>query len=148
MSLTLYTIGFTQKTAQRFFGLLAEHQINCLVDIRIHPNSQLSGFAKQNDLPYFLEHLLHCEYYHDLRLAPTETLLSTYRKERDWTHYEQHFEQLLDERNIPGSLDKAWFAARHGCFLCSEATPEYCHRRLVTERLQRYWQDVNIVHIM
>jgi uncharacterized protein (DUF488 family) len=46
----LYTIGFTQKSAETFFDLLRQHGVQRLVDIRLNPNGQLSGFAKQNPL--------------------------------------------------------------------------------------------------
>ncbi len=51
----LYTIGFTQKRAEEFFELLRQNGIQRLVDIRLRPGGQLSGFAKQEDLPYFLK---------------------------------------------------------------------------------------------
>ena len=53
----LFTIGFTKKTAAEFFGLLKQNNIQRLVDIRISPDGQLSGFARQKDLPYFLDAL-------------------------------------------------------------------------------------------
>ncbi len=54
LNMKLYTIGFTKKTAEKFFTLLKNNGIGCLVDIRLHPNGQLAGFARQTDLPYFL----------------------------------------------------------------------------------------------
>jgi uncharacterized protein (DUF488 family) len=33
------------------------------------------------------------------------------------------------------------------CLLCSEDTPERCHRRLVAEHLQEHWPEVEIVHL-
>ena len=47
----LYTIGFTQKPAERFFGLLAEAGVGRLLDIRLRPGGQLAGFANRRDLP-------------------------------------------------------------------------------------------------
>ena len=46
----LYTIGFTKKSAERFFGLLKESGAKRLVDVRLRNTSGLSGFAKKNDL--------------------------------------------------------------------------------------------------
>lgn len=43
--INLFNIGFTQKTAEEFFGILKKNKINCLVDIRLNPNGQLSRFA-------------------------------------------------------------------------------------------------------
>ena len=144
----LYTIGFTQKSAQEFFGLLKKNQVECLVDIRLKPSGQLSGFAKQDDLPYFLHELAGgCAYQHLPLLAPTKEILEGYRNDGDWLAYEKRFETLLDERGIPDSLDRDIFETKHCCLLCSEAKPAKCHRRLVAERLALHWKDVEIVHL-
>ncbi len=42
----LYTIGFTGKSAEKFFTLLQNNDVERLVDTRINNTSQLSGFAK------------------------------------------------------------------------------------------------------
>ncbi len=144
----LYTIGFTQKPAERFFGLLREHGVGRLVDIRLHPGGQLAGFAKQGDLRYFLANLAGCDYRHLPALAPTDEILGEYRKDRDWDRYVARFEALMDERGVPDSLDEGMFRETPCCLLCSEATPERCHRCLVAERLARAWPDVQIVHLV
>ena len=148
MSIKLYTIGFTQKTAQDFFERLRRNGVRRLVDIRVHPGGQLSGFAKQEDLPYFLRELADgCGYVHLPVLAPTKEILKDYRDDGDWPRYVARFEQLMDERDVPNSLDRAEFEATPACLLCSEATPEQCHRRLVAERLAAHWPGVEIIHL-
>lgn len=144
----LYTIGFTQKRAATFFGLLREHGVRRLVDIRLKPEGQLAGFAKKDDLPYFLRELAAgCEYVHRPDLAPTADILKGYRGDGDWPRYVERFEQLMDARGIPAALDPADFEAAPSCLLCSEATPEQCHRRLVAERLALHWPHVEIIHL-
>jgi uncharacterized protein (DUF488 family) len=144
----LYTIGFTQKSAERFFGLLAEHGVERVVDIRLKPGGQLSGFAKQDDLAWFLERLNGASYVHLPQLAPSAEIRDDYRKDHDWDRYVPRFEALMDERDIPNALDRASFEEQISCLLCSEATPEHCHRRLVAERIVRMWPDVEIVHLV
>jgi uncharacterized protein (DUF488 family) len=144
----LYTIGFTQKSAERFFGLLAEHGVERVVDIRLNPGGQLSGFAKQDDLAWFLERLNDASYIHLPQLAPSPEIRDDYRKDHDWDRYVPRFEALMDERDIPNALDRASFENQISCLLCSEATPEHCHRRLVAERIARAWSDVEIVHLV
>jgi uncharacterized protein (DUF488 family) len=143
----IYTIGFTKKSAEHFFALLKENQIGRLIDIRLKPGGQLAGFAKQADLAYFLRELNDCEYHHLDFLAPSEDILKTYRQDKDWDRYERRFEALMDERDIVNRLDPAFFAAKRCCLLCSEDTPEQCHRRLVVQRLARNWPDVEVVHL-
>jgi uncharacterized protein (DUF488 family) len=144
----LYTIGFTQKSAAEFFGLLRQNGIQRLVDIRINPQGQLSGFARQEDLPFFLDKLVeHCQYLHAPLLAPTKELLHEYRGDGDWPRYMARFEALMDERRIPAVLDRAGFESLTSCLLCSEATPQKCHRRLVVERLAAHWPEVEVIHL-
>jgi uncharacterized protein (DUF488 family) len=144
----LYTIGFTKKSAEQFFGLLKANDVRCLVDIRLHPGGQLSGFAKGDDLPYFLRELAGCDYRHLAELGPTDDILRPYRQDHDWPKYARAFEDLMDARDIPTALDEGFFRAGACCLLCSEDTPEKCHRRLVAERLASIWADVEIVHLM
>ena len=144
----LYTIGFTQKSAQEFFERLREHGVQRLIDIRISPQGQLSGFARQEDLPYFLHELAdRCEYVYLPLLAPTKEMMKEYRAKGDWARYAKRFEALMDERYIPAALDRSLFEKAASCLLCSEATPEKCHRRLVAERLARHWRGLEIIHL-
>src|SRR5690606_33302998 len=129
----LYAIGFTRKSAERLFALLAEHRVQRVADIRLNPSGQLSGFAKGSDLAWFLRQLNDCGYVHLPELAPTAEILGDYRQDHDWNRYVSRFEALMDERDIPAALDRPSFESQVSCLLCSEPTPEQCHRRLVAE---------------
>lgn len=143
----LYTIGFAEKSAAQFFGLLESHQIELLVDIRLRPDGQLSAFARKGDLPFFLRQLVGSEYIHLPILSPTDDILKAYRKDKNWDRYVQQFEQLMDLRGVPDSVDRATFEGRAACLLCSEASPKQCHRRLVAERFAAAWESVEIIHL-
>ncbi|MBI5651591.1 MAG: DUF488 domain-containing protein [Chloroflexi bacterium] len=143
----LFTIGFTQKSAENFFETLRANGVRKLVDIRLNPGGQLSGFAKQSDLPYLLARLADdCAYIHLPALAPTKEILGDYRADSDWARYVARFEKLMDERRIPQTLNRADFQS-DVCLLCSEPTPEQCHRRLVAERLVKSWDAVEVIHL-
>ena len=73
------TIGFTKKPARRFFDLLRASGVNRVVDVRLNNASQLAGFAKKDDLAYFLGELCEMDYVHVPELAPTKELLDDYR---------------------------------------------------------------------
>jgi uncharacterized protein (DUF488 family) len=145
-SVNLFTIGFTQKTAQKFFDTLVKSGVKRVIDTRLNNVSQLAGFAKKTDLEYFLKKLGNIEYVHILELAPTKDILDEYKKNKgEWSVYEQKFLDLMTEREIekkvrPELLDS-------GCLLCSEAKPHYCHRRLVAEYLSTKWGNVKICHL-
>ena len=143
----LYTIGFTKTSASDFFGRLLDSGAKRVVDVRLNNVSQLAGFAKRDDLAYFLHRICGMEYVHAPDLAPTKEMLDAYRKEhRDWATYEREFLALLGERRIEEDPSVRQ-AVADGCLLCSEDTPEHCHRRLVAEYLQRHWGDLEIAHL-
>ncbi|HYZ17447.1 MAG TPA: DUF488 domain-containing protein, partial [Candidatus Acidoferrum sp.] len=135
--LTLYTIGFSGTSAEAFFGTLRGAGIARVIDTRIHRHGQLSGFAKAPDLPYFLEHLAACAYVPMPSLAPTPELLHLYRtKLLGWPEYADAYLALLRDRKPEREIDIATLS--QACLLCSEHTPETCHRRLAAE----YFRDV------
>jgi len=140
MTKLLYTIGFAGKTAQEFFALLKNESIELLVDVRLNRGGQLSGFAKHPDLEFFLKELAGIGYFHEPLLAPTADLLHAYRQSKKWNEYEAAFLGLLRDRKIPESLDTAAWPDRVS-LLCSEATPEKCHRRLVADLLSANWNS-------
>lgn len=146
MPIKLFTIGFTQKSARQFFTTLIEAKVRRLIDVRLNNVSQLAAFAKRADLEYFLREIADIDYLHLPALAPTQDILDAYKKQKgDWAVYEQQFLALLARRKIeeqlsPPSLDAA-------CLLCSEPTPEHCHRRLVAEYLRAKWGGIEICHL-
>jgi uncharacterized protein (DUF488 family) len=143
----VYSIGFTQKTAEQFFRLLKDAGIRRLVDVRLNNVSQLAGFAKREDLRYFLGEICGAEYIHEPLLAPTQELLDGYRKNKgSWEEYERRFLELMKEREIETKLDRAIFSVPTA-LLCSEATAERCHRRLVLDYLTAKWGDLTVRHL-
>ena len=142
----LSTIGFTKKSARRFFDLLRQSGTKRIVDVRLNNGSQLAGFAKKADLEYFLDALCGMEYVHLPTLAPTKEILDDYKKKRmDWETYEDRFIALMHERRIEETIPQEIIA--DGCLLCSEDKPHHCHRRLVAEYLKQHWGNVEIGHL-
>ena len=142
----LFTIGFTKKSARRFFEMLRNSGAKRVVDVRLNNISQLAGFAKKDDLAYFLKEICGMEYVHLLELAPTQEILDEYKKQRgDWKTYETQFLALMKQRRIEETLPRE--AIADGCLLCSEDKPHQCHRRLVAEYLKQHWGDVDIKHL-
>ena len=124
------TIGFTKKSAERFFEELSKAGAKRIVDVRLNNVSQLSGFAKKNDLAYFLNRICHIDYRHVTTLAPTKDILDGYKKNGgSWDDYERKFLDLMAERRIEEKLKPELL--EDACLLCSEEKPHHCHRRLV-----------------
>lgn len=141
----IFTIGFTQTSAENFFGRLKKSGAKKVVDVRLNNKSQLAGFAKRDDLRFFSKEICGVSYEHELRLAPTQEMLDELKKRGGtWADYEGKFVSLMGERKIetmrPDDLDGV-------CLLCSEAKPHHCHRRLVAEYLSHKWSGIDIIHL-
>lgn len=149
--ITIYTIGFTKKSAERFFQLLEENNVETIFDVRLNNSTQLAGFSKGKDLEFFLRRMLSINYIHNIEFSPTKEILDNYKKKKiSWEKYEVEFNKLLMTRklesyiknNLKDKLNKI-------CFLCSEDTAEHCHRRLVAEYIKDILkgEEIEIVHI-
>lgn len=143
----LYTIGFTGKSAENFFNLLRNNDVKKIVDTRINNVSQLAGFAKGSDLKFFAGEIGNISYEHNIDFAPTKELLSRYRdKKMTWEEYETAYLNLLDMRKVAKKTNLDLL--HENCLLCSEHTPEKCHRRLLAEYLKQVRTDIEIIHLI
>jgi uncharacterized protein (DUF488 family) len=143
----IFTIGFTGSSAEHFFDRLRKASVKKVIDTRLWASSQLAGFAKKKDLPYFLKEVAGIDYEYRLDLAPSHAILKPFKDNKiSWDEYEMQYIDLINHRNIsnvlqPDEVDQA-------CFLCACKTEHHCHRRLLAEYLQREWdQPVEIVHL-
>ena len=139
--MNLFSIGFTQKSAEAFFGLLKDNKIECLIDVRLNPNGQLSRFAFEKDLPYFLDKLANgCKYSHRVDLAPQNDLLKEVRTKgsemsKDYKLFEKEFNSYLEKESKIENFVQQFESYKNVALLCSEHTTEKCHRRLVSDML-------------
>jgi uncharacterized protein (DUF488 family) len=143
----IFTIGFTGSSAENFFERLRSAEVKKVIDTRLWASSQLAGFAKKKDLPYFLKKLAEADYEYREDLAPTADILKAYKENRiSWDDYEIQYIELINHRNLaavlsPEEVDQA-------CFLCACKTEHHCHRRLLAEYLQREWNThLEITHL-
>lgn len=149
---TVYTIGFTKKSAEQFFTLLRNSGAERLLDVRLNNRSQLAAFAKAGkdggDLGWLLAQLCGMEYRHLPELAPSKELLSAYRaSELSWDEYAERYLLILAQRQVHLRLQPSLIA--NSVLLCSEHSAEQCHRRLATTFLQERWRErtIEIVHL-
>jgi len=147
--MNIYTIGFTEKTAEEFFGLLKKNKVTRLVDIRLNNRSQLAGFTKGKDLEYFCHEILNIEYKHEVLFAPTQNLLKNYKEKKvTWEEYVKVYNSMLDERKFIDIINSQYIDILDGtCFMCSEKLPEKCHRRLLVEKIQSEIDNIEIKHL-
>src|SRR2546425_1771680 len=103
----VFTIGFTKKSARQFFDALRKSRAERVVDVRLNNVSQLAGFAKKDDLAYFLKEICAIDYVHLPELAPTQEMLDEYKKQRgDWRTYETRFLALMKERRVEETVSR------------------------------------------
>jgi uncharacterized protein (DUF488 family) len=147
-NITIFSIGSSEKSAEEFFTKLQNAGVIHVEDIRLKNTSNLAGFAKKDNLEYFLKVIADISYTHRPEFAPTEEILDSYKKKKtiSWSEFKQQFSSLINERRIeklimPEAMNKA-------CLLCSEPTAEKCHRRLVAEYLRDKWGNVEIRHLL
>lgn len=144
----IFTMGFTQKSAEQFFGLINRNKIELLIDVRFNNQSQLAGFTKGRDLEFFLRDLCNCRYEHSIVFAPTKEILSHYKKqEMSWEEYVIKYNELLEKRKVENIFIEKYIEFDRILLLCSEVTAEKCHRRLLAERLKKYISEIEIIHV-
>lgn len=151
MNSTLFTIGFTKKTAEEFFRLLDQAKVERVIDVRENRVGQLAGFAKYPDIAFLLDRILGIEYLYEPLLAPSPEIRDAYRATKDWEAYEKSFLELMDQRKVLEHIELSRFEGKVA-LLCSEAGPEKCHRRLLAELLANHWNalghHVGVAHLV
>lgn len=143
----VYTAGFTKWLAEDFFEKLNALNINKLIDIRLRPNSQLSGFTREVNFSYFLKKLSHVEYEHQINLAPTKDLLNKRRKNNlSWQEFESEYLNLITEDILEYCFKE--ISKQNILFLCSESEPQFCHRRVLTDKLLSLNSELKVTHLV
>lgn len=143
----LCTIGFAGKGLEQFVGLLRGAGVQLLVDARLRPSSQLSAYARRDDLRYVLETYEGIAYVHAPELAPTDAVFRAYRASHDWDAYAGGFMQLAEERGMGGLVSRLVAGRDVVALLCAEAGASHCHRRLVAELYAREHAGTVVVHL-
>ena len=142
----LFIIGYTKKSAEKFFGIITDNKIEIVADVRLYNSTQLAGFSKSVDLQYFLKKICSCNYIALKQLAPNPSLFENYKNGKTtWNEYEKIYNKFLDTQ---ANLDFFYaFKNKRICILCAESTPEHCHRRLIAEKISKTYDNVKITHL-
>lgn len=136
--MTMFTVGFSGKSAHDFFELLTRAGVRTVIDVRLYNTSQLAGYTKRDDLAYFAQTIVGADYVHLPQLAPTKEILNDFKRGAiNWGQYEAAFNGLIAARRIETVIGREQLA--NACLLCAEAKAEHCHRRLVAEYLAKNW---------
>ncbi len=72
IAIKIYTIGVSGLSAEDFFERLKHAGVKTVIDTRLWAGSQLAGFAKKKDLPYFLKEIGGIDYEYCKELTPSD----------------------------------------------------------------------------
>ena len=143
---TIYTIGFTKRSAESFFKALTQAGVDLVIDVRLNNSGQLAGFTKKGDLQYFLG-LFGIGYQHWEHFAPTKDMRDRYHNGWNWDRYEAEYRELLRERGALVGPEVLGLTNRTPCLLCSELMPDRCHRRIAAEAIANVVQEMGVAHL-
>ena len=135
-SRALYTIGHSTRTAEALLGLLREHGIEVLVDVRTIPRSRHNPQFNRDALAETLA-AAGIEYTHraalgGLRHPRKDSVNLGWRNAsfRGYADYMQTAEFARALAELEGLAD-----TRRTAIMCAEAVPWRCHRGLIADAL-------------
>ena len=144
---TLWTIGHSTRTWEEFLGLLREHRIELVVDVRHYPSSArvpwtnqavLSSDSARAGIGY--EHLEDLGGYR----TPRPDSKNGGWRNPGFRGYADH----MGTDAFQAALDQlvALAKGRRTAILCAEAVPWRCHRGLLADAL--VVRGVRVIHIL
>lgn len=145
VNMKLFTIGYTQKSAEELFNTLKKNNVKKVLDVRLKNANSYCFYTHKRNFAFLLS-LIGIEYEHKGNWAPTEWLLDGFKNKKiSWNQYVVEFNKLIGDRNIIRGVKAEDL---DGCaLLCAEATPQMCHRRLLAEFFQKNLSEIEVIHL-
>lgn len=146
MSLTIWTVGHSTRSAQELLDLLRAHAIEAVADVRRFPGSRRHPhFARERLAPFLESHALHYAWMPELggRRAPAKDSPNTGWRVAGFRGYADYMQSAEFGAAIAGLLHLA--TGKRTAIMCAEALWWQCHRRLISDWLVAHGHDV--VHI-
>lgn len=142
-TITLYTIGHSNRSLTAFLELLERHGIESLVDVRSAPYSRYVTHFNRADLEYSVES-------HKIRYTYLGAELGgrppgdEFYDEHDHVLYYRVAQAPFFRGGIEKLIEEG--AVYRTAFMCSEEDPTNCHRRLLIARVL-IDEGVRVLHI-
>jgi uncharacterized protein (DUF488 family) len=144
----IFTIGHSNHPLERFLALLAQHDIEALVDVRRFPGSRKHPHFNRDNLALALQKV-------DVEYRWLEALGGRRHKQRDESPnlglenkgFRNYADYMLSDEfrdGVKKLLDVA--QEKQTAIMCAEGLYWQCHRRLVSDFLVA--GDVTVQHIM
>ena len=142
--MTVFTIGYEGLDFDEFTALLAEHEIDTVVDIRELPHSRKPGFSKKAISTAL--NLSGVEYVHMVDLGCPKLVRDRYREDGNWKRYTEGFLKHLKTQDAAISELSDLVSSSNCALLCYEADFYFCHRSMVANAVRENC-GVQIAHI-
>ena len=140
----IYTVGYEGLDIDSFLSLLAENDIETVVDVREMPLSRKPGFSKKS-LASVLN-LSGREYVHMVDLGCPKLVRDRYREDGNWKRYTEGFMKHLKAQDDAIAELSALAATSNCALLCYEADSNFCHRSMVASAVKDYC-GARVTHI-
>jgi uncharacterized protein (DUF488 family) len=141
----IYTIGHSTRGIDEFLGLLGQHRIATLADVRRYPASRRYPHFSRDALHERLE-AIEIEYLHlpELggRRSPTTDSPNTAWRNEQFRGYADH----LATAEFQSGLERLLGAKSPVAVVCAEAVPWRCHRQMIADELVR--RGLEVTHIL
>jgi uncharacterized protein (DUF488 family) len=127
-------LGYEGKSLDSFVSTLKSHSIECLLDVREMPLSRKKGFSKTALMNHLKEN--HIQYIHLKELGSPKDIRKKLKETHDYEVFFVAMEEHLSK--VRDSIDLAYryIIKNKSCLLCFEREAEYCHRRLVAQKIK------------
>ena len=140
----IYTVGYEGLDIDSFLSLLAENDIETVVDVREMPLSRKPGFSKKSRASVL--NLSGREYVHMVDLGCPKQVRDRYREDGNWKRYTEGFMKHLKTQDDAIAKLSALVATSNCALLCYEADSNFCHRSMVASAVKDYC-GARVTHI-
>jgi len=141
----IYTIGHSTRHLDELIGLLGDHGVGRLADIRRFPGSRRYPHFSRESLANSLPRA-GIEYMHVVELGgrrdPLPDSPNTAWRNDQFRGYADH----MASAEFQNALDRMLASDVPTAIMCAEAVPWKCHRNLVADELTRRGHEV--IHIL
>lgn len=145
--MTVFTIGYEGIDIDAFMHLLAENDIETIVDIRELPLSRKPGFSKKS-----LANILNLsgrEYVHMVELGCPKIVRDQYRVDGNWVTYTKGFKKYLNTQSTAIEHLSNLASSSNCALLCFEADYNFCHRKFVANAVSDFsGAEVNHIEVI
>lgn len=146
----IYTIGHSTHPLEEFIGILKNHNIEYLVDVRTIPRSRTNPQFNKDSLPAALkDHGISYKHIAELgglrsKRKASEESPNTFWQNKSFRNYADY---AMTESFRRGLEELKEIAARNRCaIMCAEAVWWRCHRRIIADYLIA--ENYPVFHIM